>query len=149
MTGNQIFRYLFEGGKYTLPYLISFSCHGSEINLVNSRQDCIFEGTTYKASTFVYSEPDIYGKGGSLKVELITNDLIEFFEKSDNSLKINVKGVINRNGEIEQIKIYNHMFVSVSWDSGMVANISLNPDDRLQMTFPPYVFDSDNNRGGN
>lgn len=150
MTANEIFYYLFGGGKYSLPYLVKFTCPGiDDILLVNSKTGVTFNGETYRASTFSYTEPDLKCKGGSLKVEFISNNLINFTETADEQMKIEVVGCIQKDGSIEQYKIFQHMYVSISYDSTMTMNVTLNPDNRLSMTFPPYVFDSDNNRGGN
>lgn len=149
MTELEIYNALFSGGRFSLPYLVEFSQPGAEsICLVNALQDVEYNGKLYKHSTFDYKEPDIQGQGATLSVTLAENDLIQFIDAADWQMKINIIGVINKDGEIEKINIFKHMFATVTWDSENKMELQLNTDDRMQMTFPPYVFDSDNNRGG-
>ena len=45
------------------------------------------------------------------------------------------------------MKSFKHQYGSVTITEEMKINITFTNDDRLGMAFPPYVFDSDNNRG--
>ena len=148
MTENKIFNYLFSGGRYSLPYLLDFSIGTNKLYFVNALEDIEYNGNVYSASTFSYTEPNIYGAGGSLKISLTNNNLLELLD-ANNQMQLKVVGIINDEQEIEPIHIYNHMTASASWDSNMELSLQLNADDRLSMTFPPYIFDTDNNRGGN
>jgi len=148
MTENYIFHRLFNGGRYSLPWLLHFSANGEHLYFINALEDVVYENKTYKASSFKYTEPDAFGSGGSLKIALVDNDLIDFLDQN-NELKLDVVGVMDESGTIEPVHIYSHMTASASWGSNMELSLQLNADDRMSMTFPPYVFDSDNNRGGN
>lgn len=150
MTDEELFNELFDGGSYSLPYLIHFShLSAGDLYFVNSNQDVTFNNITYKAANFSYTEPDYQGNGASLSFSLIDNDLTVFLDKADENATITIDGVINQNGTITQIKTFNHSYFSANWGTDLTLSLSFSLDDRFNMTFPPYVFDSDNNRGGN
>lgn len=148
MTENYIFNRLFNGGRYSLPWLLHFTTSNGDLFFVNALEDISFDGNIYKASTFAYTEPNNQGSGGSLKITLVDNTLIEELDTSD-TLKLKVTGLISEDGTVEPVHVYTHMSAEASWNSNMELQLTLNADDRMTMTFPPYVFDSDNNRGGN
>lgn len=145
MTSNEVFNKLFNGGKFTLPYLIKFTEGSKVVRLVNDNQDVTFNGEKYSASTFEYTPPDNYGEGGSLEVTAIDNDLFEFIENATN-YTLDVVGVIAENGEVQRLRQYQHFYGSVSCSENMQLSFSLGRDDRLDMQFCPYKFDTDNNR---
>lgn len=150
MTNEELFNELFLGGSYSLPYLIHFShATAGDLYFVNANQDVEFNGIVYKSSSFSYTEPDFKGEGASLSFSLIDNDLTQFLDKADESATITIDGVINQNGTISQIKHFNHSYFTANWGTDLSLSVSFSIDDRFQMNFPPYVFDSDNNRGGN
>ncbi len=149
MNDNEIFRALFGGGRFSLPYLVLFSFPGLEpIALVNSDRDLMFDGITYKSATLKYHEPDMMGNGGSLSVAMQGTRLVEFLDTADWRMTVDVTGVINFDGTVSRLGCFRHMNCEASWGSNMELSLQLNPDDRLGMTFPPYLFDADNNRGG-
>lgn len=148
MNDSQIFSALFNGGAYALPYLIKFTADGQEpVYLVNNNENVTYNGSTYKASAFEYVPPDNQGNGGSLKVSAVENNLVAFVENADSTFKIEVTGVMTSGGEVQRLKQYVHSFGNVSYSENMELQFSLKNDDRLSMAFPPYKFDSDNNRG--
>lgn len=149
MTRSEIYSALFNGGRYTLPYLVKFSAPDLEsIALVNSDEDIEFEGTLYRSATLKYQEPDMTGNGGSLSVAMEGTDLVEFLDRADWRMKVDVTGVMNADGTVTKLGCYRHMNCTASWGRSMELSLQLNPDDRLDMAFPPYIFDSSNNRGG-
>lgn len=149
MNATEIFNRLFGGGKFTLPYLLKFSHPDLQsLYFVNGLSDIDYNGETYIHSSFDYSEPKADGTGASLSITIIDNSLIQFLEYADEEMKIEAVGVINQDGTISPIKIFKHLHCVVTYDSEMKASFTLNKDDRAEMSFPPYVFDSDNNRGG-
>ncbi len=149
MTDEQIYSELFSGGEFSLPYLVHFSDEtGGDIYLVNANADVTFNGATYKSSSFTFTEPDYLGSGASLKMSLADNDLLVFIDKATDSAKVEITGVILEDSNIQELKSFSFTHFSAQWGSDMTLSLSFSSDDRMEMTFPPYVFDSDNNRGG-
>lgn len=151
MTQDEVFKALANGGAYSLPYLIKMEHpQAGALYFVNNNEDITYEGVTYSASAFKYTRPQVMGgvlKSGALEITAIDNQVIEIVENSDELLEVTAIGVLNKNGTITPIKQYRHKYGSASVDEKMKVTISFTNDDRLEMTFPPYVFDADNNRG--
>lgn len=148
MNDTQVFNNLFNGGSFTLPYLLKFTCDNLEsILLVNDNKDFEYNGETYNASSFDYTPPDNQGSGATLTISGAENNLIPFIENADETYRLDVIGVISANGEVQKIKQYSHMLGTVSYTDSMEITFELGSDDRLNMTFPPYKFDTDMNRG--
>lgn len=148
MTDNELFNRFFSGGFYSLHYLLEFSCSGYDtIRLVNNTENVTYNGKTYTAAGFEYTPADSQGKGAQLKISGAENSLIEFVENAEDDFRLDIVGVIAENGEIQKIKQYTHFYGSVSYGENMELNFELSNDDRLDMTFPPYKFDTDINRG--
>lgn len=148
MTEQEVFQKYFDGGFYSMPLLIKFSSERLEpIYLVNNNENITFSEHVYLASSFEYSPPDTMGKGASLRISGIDNNLIEFIENADDTARLDVDAVIAENGEVEAVKKYHHFMGKVSYNETMELQFELGSDDRLDMTFPPYKFDSDTNRG--
>lgn len=151
MTQNEVFNALHRGGAFSLPYLIKMyhPTYGA-LYFVNNNEDVIFNGITYNASTFKYTRPQTIGgvlKNGSLEITAIQNEVIDIIEKSDELFEVTAVGVLNKAGSITAIKTFKHQYGTAVTDEKMKVIISFTNDDRLEMTFPPYVFDADNNRG--
>ena len=151
MTTNEIFNALQRGGAYTLPYLIKLyhPDYGS-LYFVNNNESVVYDGVTYEASTFKYTKPHTVGgvlKNGSLEITAIDNNVIDIIDESDELFEVTVVGVIDVGGTITQLKIFKHQYGTVTTDEQMRVVISFTNDDRLEMSFPPYVFDADNNPG--
>jgi len=147
MTNAEIFNKLFNGGKFALPYLIKFSHSvAGDIYLVNNNEAIEYEGNTYAVSSFNYTPPNNIGEGASLSITSIDNTIIEWAEKADSTLSISVVGVI-AGDSVQAIHNYKHFFGSISYDDNMSLEFTLGSDDRLNMSFTPYVYDTDNNRG--
>lgn len=149
MTDAQIFEKLFNGGNYALPYLIKFEHEtAGTIRLVNNNEDIEYNGEVYDASTFDYTPPGNDGTGGSLKISSLPgeNELFEFIENADYKYKLTVTALLVE-GVAQPIRAYSHFYGSVTIDEKGEIEFTLESDDRLNMTFPPYTFDTDNNRG--
>ena len=150
MTESQIQKLLGKGGNFSLPYLIRFIGAGTTINLVNNNEDITYNGVTYKAGTFKYSLPKVVGgvlKGGSLEITTAENALTELVELSDYSMQVEVTGVLAKDGNISPIRQFIHKYGTATLDGNCKLSFSFENDDRMDMSFPPYVFDSENNRG--
>lgn len=150
MTDSQIFDLLFAGGKHTLPYLLKFSHPDLDaVCLVNNNEDIEFEGVTYQTATFSYTQPEYDGTGGSLNISSIPNEntLFEFLENADYRYRLDVVGSIELDGTVQKIKRYSHFYGSFGVDENGQIEFQLSNDDRLDMLFTPYKYDTDNNRG--
>ena len=116
----QIFNRYFNGGAYALPFLLKFSCPGcSTLYFVNNTESIEFEGNIYHHASFEYAPPDSNGKGANLRIS----------------------------GADKRLKQYIHFYGTVSYSENMELNFELGTDDRLEMTFPPYKFDAETNKG--
>ena len=143
------FSRLFNGGSHSLPYLVKFSSPGLEdVRLANAPRNVVYGGETYESRTFSYTPPDMQGKGGSLTVPVAGTDLVAFLDAADWRMVVDVVALVEDDGTVSPIGCYRHMNGSASWGPSMEVSLQLSPDDRMGMSFPPYVFDADNNRGG-
>lgn len=151
MTKTQTFKALSIGGAYTLPYLITI--HHPKVgtaHYINNNEDVTYHGVTYEASAFKYSRPKTVGgvlQNGTLEITGIKTCAIDIVEASDELFTVDVIGVLDAAGDISPIKYFHHQYGSISTDNGLKVVISFTNDDRLDMNFPPYIFDADNNRG--
>lgn len=149
MTDSQIFEKLFNGGNFALPYLIEFSHPNAEaVRLVNNNENIVFNNKTYLAANFDYIPPSYDGTGASLNISSLPaeNNLFEFLDAADDKYILKVIGLIVEN-EVQQIKAYRHFHGTATMTEAGKISFTLEGDDRLNMTFPPYVYDTDNNRG--
>lgn len=149
MTGDsELFEKLFYGGAYALPMLVKFThSGGGVICLTNNNEAIEFEGVRYESGLFEYTPADEMGKGASLRVSAAGNALVEFVDTADDSFRLDVTAVVAEGGQVMALRRMRHFMGKVSWGDNMEMNFELGSDDRLEMTFPPYKFDSDTNRG--
>lgn len=151
MTQNEVFSALQTGGAFSLPYLIKMyhPDYGS-LYFVNNNENVIYNGNTFLSSTFKYTPPKTVGgvlRNGTLEITAINNEVIDIIDQSDELFEITAIGVLNKDGTVTAMKMYKHQYGSASTNEEMKVVISFTNDDRLDMVFPPYIFDSDNNRG--
>lgn len=151
MTQDEVFNALQTGGAFSLPYLIKmYHPDYGALYFVNNNEDVTYNGNTFLASAFKYTPPQTIGgilRNGSLEITAIDNEVIDIIDKSDELFEITAIGVLNSDGTITAFKMYKHQYGSATTNEEMKVVISFTNDDRLEMVFPPYVFDSDNNRG--
>lgn len=140
-----IFKYLSEGGAFSLPFLVHIYDSTTHVYLVNAKESITYNGITYSPSQFTFS-PDEEG-AASLEIELVDegNNVINIMDESYN-FHADITGVMNNDGTIYELKTYNNRFGSATWD-GKSAKITFTKDDRWDMTLPPLIFNSYNNRG--
>ncbi len=144
----ELFKKFLNGGFFSLPILLKFSCPGlKDILLCNNNTDITFNDEVYKASSFKYTPPDSVGKGASLQISANENNLIPFIENADENYRLDVTGLIAENGIIEKIRQYSHFYGSATISDNGEVNFELGSDDRMEMTFPPYKFDTEINQG--
>lgn len=151
MTQDEIFNALHRGGAFSLPYLIKMyhPDYGS-LYYVNNNENVVYNGVTFLASTFNYTPPQTIGgvlKSGTLEITAIDNNVIDIIDNSDELFEITAVGVLNGDGTVTAIQMYRHQYGSATTTEDMRVVISFTNDDRMDLTFPPYIFDSDNNRG--
>lgn len=147
MSTAELFNKLFNGGNFGLHYLIKFIHGDTVIRLINDNKSVEFGGETYSISSFDYNPPDNTGNGGTLSITADDdNELMEFVENADASYVLEVVGVLTENNTVEELHIYRHMFGSVSCSENKTLEFELGSDDRLDLQFCPYTFDTDNNR---
>lgn len=148
MNDYEIFDMLFNGGNYSMPYLVKFHCDGvGTIMLVNNNEAVKYANETYRPSTFDYTRPDNEGRGGKLTITGIDNQLVEFVENANHRWFLQVVGVITKDGDVEPIGYWKHFHGNVKYGVEQKLEFDLEGDDRLDMMFCPYKFDTDNNRG--
>lgn len=151
MTQDEVFNALHRGGAYSLPYLIKMyhPDYGS-LYFVNNNENVSYNSQTFSASTFKYTPPQTIGgvlRDGTLEITAIDNSVIDIIDTSDELFEITAIGVLNDDGTVTAMKMYKHQYGSATTTEDMRIVITFTNDDRLNMTFPPYIFDSDNNRG--
>lgn len=151
MTQNEVFNALQRGGAYTLPYLIRlYHPQYGALYFVNNNESVTYNNTVYEASTFKYTRPQTVGgvlKNGALEITAIDNEVIDIIDESDELFEVTAVGVIDVDGSITPINLFKHIYGTVTTDEEMKVVINFTNDDRLEMSFPPYVFDADNNPG--
>lgn len=151
MTQNEIFNALQRGGAYSLPYLIRlYHPDFGALYFVNNNEDIVYNGNTYHASTFNYTRPQTVGgvlKNGTLEITAIDNQVIDIIDSSDELFEVTAIGVIDSPGDVTPFKMFRHQYGAATTDETMKITIAFTNDDRLEMSFPPYVFDSENNLG--
>lgn len=150
MTNNEIFNLLFNGGNFVLPYLLKFThISAGSVLLVNNNEDIVFNGETYHGASVTYTPPNNDGTSGSLTIDSVPgeNNLFEFLENADENYRLDVVGTILQDGTIQTLKQYKHFYGSISVDEKGTIEFQLGSDDRLDMMFTPYKFDTDNNPG--
>lgn len=149
MTTEEVFEKLFNGGNFGLPYLIKFSHPDLEaIRLVNNNENILFNGEVYAASSFTYTPPSNNGTGAHLSISSLPDEdnLFNFIESADYRYNMQVVGVLVEDS-IQPLRVYHHFNGTLSMDEKGAIDFSLDGDDRLEMTFPNYSYDTDNNRG--
>ena len=141
-----LYKQLANGGAYNLPVLIHFyTDDGTDIYLINDNTDMEYNGHTYAASTFSFKQSA--AGDATIQVELVKHDeIIDMFENHE-SFNTEIVGVYNAgNDNVEPFSMYRFKYGSATW-TGKSAQIKLDKDDRLDMTFPALIFNSYNNRG--
>lgn len=150
MTNTELYNLLFDGGKFSAPFLIKFSHHKlGSLCLVNNNEPIEFNDNVYQVATFKYLPPDSTGANATLSISSLPNEntLFEFIEETDDTYRLDIVGVIAKDGSVQKLKQYTHFYGSVSIDEKGNIDFQLGSDDRLDMTFTPYEYDTDNNRG--
>lgn len=134
-----------------MPYLIKmYHPDYGALYFVNNNENIVYDSQTFLASTFNYTPPKTIGgvlKDGQLEITAIDNQVIDIIDTSDELFEITVIGVLNDDGTVTAMKMFKHQYGSATTTEDMRVVITFTNDDRLSMTFPPYIFDSDNNRG--
>ena len=148
MTAAQIYKLLFEGGNYAKQYLLKlYHPTAGTLRFVNNNENVIHDGEIYFASNFNYTPPDKEGLGGTLSISAIDNAaLFEWVENADYRYNLSIVGILN-DGNVQEIHSYKHFYGSVSMGDNSELDFNLEGDDRLDMVFTVYKYDTDSNRG--
>ncbi len=147
MTDAELFELLTsKSGGFSLPVLVSITDGETELCYVNSRNDVVMGGKTYKAEVFQFSaSADVLGffGGGTLEIAR-TFDVVSILERND-TVTISIKGILY-NGEAVELYGYTSRYCKAVFSKSTVK-ITLEKDDRLSLTFPATVFTAANNQG--
>lgn len=147
MTANEIFNKLFNGGNIKLPYLVKFTKGETEICLINDNVSVVFNGDEFQISSFDYMQPNNTGDGGSLSITADDeNKLLEFVVNGDDTCRLDVVGILEEGSTVQQIHSYKHFLGTVSYSENKSMEFQLANDRRNEYQFPPYKYDTDNNR---
>ncbi|QQO10214.1 hypothetical protein [Breznakiella homolactica] len=137
-------------GSYSLPYLIKISHpDAGTLRFINDREGIDYQGEHYSPTSFSYTEPkwqDGRLVNGSISIACGDNRIISFIENSDEGISVTVTGIKLQDRTIQEINTYYHQYGSVDYD-GFVVSWNLEGDDKMDMVFPPDVFNQFNNRG--
>jgi len=149
MTTRQIYNLLFNGGNFSKHYLIELSHPtAGTLRLVNNNEAISWGGKTFKVSTFDYTPPNNKGSGGSLEITSADNEeIFAFIENADDKYSLKVVGILDQNGNVETLKTFRHFYGAVSMGDDSTITFTLGNDDRLEMKFNPFKYDTNTNRG--
>lgn len=142
-----IYKELCTGGGFSLPFLLNVYSTDKSIDLylINDKQDFVYNGKTYKASTFNYNPST--QTDTVLSIELVQDDRFIDLLESQSELNVDAIGIFY-NGAVSEIQSFSNKFGEATWD-GKKLDLQLYKDDRGDMTFPAMIFNSYNNRGNN
>ena len=150
---SKLFSY---NGTYSLPYLIhlsgSYKRNGVtqtiDMRFINDAVSCSYDGNTYTATAFNYtpnaSEYGLTG-GGTLEISVVGNQIIDLVEQCS-EITLEVVGCMMKNGTITEMKHFAHKNGTIKVNRN-VATFTFKRDERLDMTFPALIWNSQNNRG--
>lgn len=152
MTETEAFNKIFEGGAIALPFLIKFTHPtAGTLRFINNTESVTYDGELYTAASFKYTPPDANGESAELSIDGINTGLIEFVENADSDYSLSIVGILlegqgDNVHSVQPIRCYRHFYGSVSYTESMQLDFKLGADNRLDMIFNPYTFDTDNNR---
>lgn len=148
MTTAELFNALFQGGNFSKHWLIKLSHPtAGTLRYINNNESVTYNNEEYIASNFDYTPPDMNGEGAELVICIIDNpELMNWVENADSNYTLQVVGILN-DGEITPIHNYKHMHGTVSLGEDNNLNFTVEQDDRLNMIFTVYKYDTDSNRG--
>lgn len=143
-------------GKYSLPYLIhlygSYTKNGEtqtiDMRFINDVKSCQYDGQTYKAEAFNYTpNASEYGMtgGGTLEISVVGNQIIDLVEQC-RSITLEVVGCMMEDGTITELRQFKHKNGTIKVNRN-TATFTFKRDERLDMTFPALVWNTQNNRG--
>lgn len=143
MTQSEIFNLLWGGGRFNTPYLVEFSHGSTKIYLINDNKSVAYNGHAFQISSFEYNRPDANGNGASLSILADDdNNLIEFIENADENWNMKVIGILRQDNTVQELHVYNHFYGTVASDELGNLEFQLGKDDRSELQFCPYTFDT-------
>lgn len=150
---SKLFSY---NGTYSLPYLIHLSgtykrngeVQTIDMRFINDVTSISYGGHNYIAGTFNYtpnaSEYGLTG-GGTLEISVVGNQIIDLVELCTD-ITLEVVGCMMKNGTITEMKRFVHKNGDIKVNRS-IATFTFKRDERLDMTFPALIWNSQNNRG--
>lgn len=140
---GELYDKLLSGGGYSLPYLIRLWNGERDYRFVNDARSVEYDGETYAASNFTFTPSD--DGDSTLEIEVVDNSLISLIDSED-YFEAEFIGIILEDGQVSPLRGWRKKYGKAKWN-GASATVTFPPDDRLSMTFPSLIFNSDNNRG--
>ena len=140
---DAVYEKLLAGGAWSLPYLIRLWNDSRELCFVNDARNAEWNGKTYAASAFEFTPSD--DGDSTLEIEACDNKIITLIDEGE-SFNAEFVGVLMEGGQIRELCGWKRRYGKANWN-GKSASITFSSDDRLSMTFPALIFNSDNNRG--
>lgn len=148
---SKLFSY---SGSYSLPWLIHLygsNTSGSQtfdMRFINDSKSCIYNNNMYEAEAFSYTpaatEFGMSG-GGTLEISCTSNQISSMVQLCTN-ITLEVVAVMLENGTITEMQKIVHKNGSVKGDRQKVI-FTFERDERLDMSFPALIWNSQNNRG--
>lgn len=147
------YKELLNGGSFNTPFLIKFIQNTQQGPItqcyINDNKDLVYNGDTYHASTFNYELPK--NKNGVLQagsIDIVAlKEVVDLAEFIDTTFRVEVIGILRRDGQVTPHKFFQHRYGTLTIENDYRVKFTFTNDNRMSVTFPPYVFDSDNNRG--
>lgn len=141
-------------GKYSLPWLIHLygtNASGTQtydMRFINDVRDCVYDGNTYIAESFRYtpsgSEFGMSG-GGTLEISTAKNQVAAMVQLCTN-ITLEVVAVMLEDSTITELQKIKHKNGKIKGDRQKVT-FTFERDERLDMSFPALIWNSQNNRG--
>lgn len=143
----------FNGG-FSLPWLIHLYGSNSsgdvtyDMRFVNDNADCEYEGETYTAESFAYTPSFTeYGMNGAGTLEIsAAGNQVSNLVQLCTSINLEVVAIILENGNVTPIQVIKHKNGHIKGNRQQVT-FDFDRDERLDMSFPALIWNSQNNRG--
>ena len=138
-----LYNKLLSSGGYSLPYLIRLWNDNYDFRFINDVRSLELEGKTYAASAFSFTPSD--DGDSTLEIEVADNKIVSLIDSED-FFEAEFIGIVLEDGQVRPLRGWRKKYGNAKWN-GKSATVTFPSDDRLTMTFPSLIFNSDNNRG--
>lgn len=159
LNNDELNEVLTQGGNVSIHYLAKFSGVAmADIYLCNNNEDINYLNQVFTACAFSFTPPKNDGSGAKLSLISLPNEnenVYNELEKAQHNENVRldiIQVVASRNKdtnalEFTPINYYYFKFGNMGYNYQGELEYTPIEDDRNSMTFPPYQFDSENNRG--